>query len=110
MVWRIQSRGIPTFIQSMECDQIHKRKSLRNASPERAVQPFWINTSSNDIVKEQIEKNPSLKEKLQEFLEGKEIMVGVDPWLSLRELEERKEGVWTLLVSGGYLAARQHSF
>ncbi len=83
---------------------------VRNASPERAVQPFWINTSSNDIVKEQIEKNPSLKEKLQELLEGKEIMVGVDPWLSLRELEERKEGVWTLLVSGGYLAARQHSF
>jgi len=83
---------------------------VRNVSPERAVQPFWINISSNDIVKEQIEKNLSLKEKLQELLEGKEIMSSVDPWLSLRELEERKEGIWTLLVSGGYLTAKQYSF
>ena len=83
---------------------------LSGATPQEAAQPFWINTSSNDIVKQQIEKNPSLKEKLQELLEGKEIMSSVDPWLSLRELEERKEGIWTLLVSGGYLTAKQHSF
>jgi len=83
---------------------------VSSKTPEKSAQPFWINTSSNDIVKEQIEKNPSLREKLQELLEGKEIMSSVDPWLSLRELEERREGIWTLLVSGGYLTAKQHSF
>ena len=40
------------------------------------------------------------------FSSGKEAKRGVDPWLSLRELEEVKHGVWTLFVSGGYLVTR----
>ena len=40
------------------------------------------------------------------MLEGKEVKVRLDPWLSLRELEEVPSGVWTLLASSGYLAAR----
>jgi len=78
---------------------------IRKQPPERAVQPFWINTSSNDIVKEQIERNSQIKSELDVLLERKEILQSVDPWLSLRELEEAPEGVWTLFVSGGYLAA-----
>ncbi len=78
---------------------------VRNASPERAAQPFWINTSSNDIVKQQIEKNPQIKSELDVLLERRETLQSVDPWLSLRELEEVPEGVWTLFVSGGYLTA-----
>ncbi len=78
---------------------------LSGSSPEESSQPFWINTSSNDIVKQQIENNPQLKGHLDSLLEGKEIVQNVDPWLSLRELEEAPEGVWTLLVSGGYLKA-----
>ena len=82
-----------------------KERVYGRKAPGKAVQPFWINTSSNDIIKEQIEKNPSLKEDLDVLLEGEEILQKVNPWLSLRELEEAPEGVWTLFVSGGYLAA-----
>ena len=75
-------------------------------TPERAAQPFWINTSSNDIIKEQIKKNLEIKTHLDILLEGREVKRRVDPWLSLRELEEVKHGVWTLFVSGGYLVTR----
>jgi len=79
---------------------------LSGRLPRASVQPFWINTSSNDIIKEQVEKNLEMREHLHSLLEGKEIKRKVDPWLSLRELEEVRHGVWTLFVSGGYLTAR----
>lgn len=83
---------------------------ISGKSPEKAVQPFWINTSSNQLIKEQIEGNPYLKQTLDILMEGKEVIQNIDPWLSLRELEEAPEGVWTLLVSGGYLNAKRVDF
>ncbi|MCD6462086.1 MAG: AAA family ATPase [Thermotogae bacterium] len=82
-------------------ERIHGR-----CDPEKAAQSYWINTSSNDIIKEQVEKKTQVKDKLDALLEGKEVKVRLDPWLSLRELEEVPSGVWTLLASSGYLAAR----
>lgn len=61
---------------------------ISGKSPEKAVQPFWINTSSNQIIKEQIEGNPYLKQTLDILMEGKEVIQNIDPWLSLKELEE----------------------
>jgi len=84
-----------------------KERTLGERGKEEAPQPFWINTSSNDIIKEQVEKNPSLKGELEELLQMKEIEKTIDPYLSLRELEKKKEGVWTLLASSGYLSAKR---
>jgi len=86
---------------------IASRVEVKNP-PDRAAQPYWINTSSNDIIKEQIIKNPAVKETLDQLIEGKEVLQILDPWLSLRELEEATEGVWTLFVSSGYLVARYY--
>ncbi len=74
-------------------------------SPEESTQLFWINTSSNDIIKEHVQKNLFLKSDLDALLEGREILKKLNPWLSLRELEETPDGIWTLLVSSGYLIA-----
>lgn len=79
---------------------------LSGLDTNRSLQPFWINTSSNDIIEELVENNPELKEHLDELFQGKEVIRQVDPWLSLRELEEYPEGVWTLLASGGYMTAK----
>ncbi|MCD6463785.1 MAG: AAA family ATPase [Thermotogae bacterium] len=83
-----------------------KERLYGKKPPQEAAQPFWINTSSNDIIKEQIKKSPEVRKHLNLLLEGKEVKRRVDPWLSLRELEEVKHGVWTLFVAGGYLVAR----
>jgi len=79
---------------------------LSGRSFQASAQPFWINTSSNDLIKHQIETNEDLKEELEALLQGREIVKRIDPWLSLREMEGKEEGVWTLLVSSGYLTVR----
>ncbi len=78
---------------------------LSGRDPYRASLPFWINTSSNDIIIKQVETNPQVKENLDKLLEGKEVIQQLDPWLSLRKLDRVKSGVWTLFVSSGYLTA-----
>ncbi len=86
---------------------IHER--LGGLSIESALQPYWINTSSNDIIIKQIENNPFLKEDLDKLLSRQDLIVPIDPFLSLREIDENPSGVWTLLASAGYLNAVQVS-
>ena len=86
---------------------IHER--LGGVSVESALQPYWINTSSNDIIIKQIENNPFLQEDLDKLLSKNELIVPIDPFLSLREIDENPSGVWTLLASAGYLNAVQVS-
>mgnify|MGYP000159066794 CR=1 FL=1 len=72
---------------------------------DRAAQPYWINTSSNDLIIEQIKSNKNIKMEIDKLLQGKEVSLTIDQWLSLRELEKRKDGVWVLFAKGGYLTA-----
>ncbi len=81
------------------------KERLEGKSVEQALQPYWINTSSNDIIIKQIESNPFLQEKMDKLLSGDELIVPIDPHLSLREIEQNPSGVWTLLAHAGYLNA-----
>ncbi len=86
---------------------VHER--LGGVSVESALQPYWINTSSNDIIIKQIETNPFLQQDLDKLLSKEELIVPIDPFLSLREIDQNPSGVWTLLASAGYLNAYQIS-
>lgn len=78
---------------------------LRGYSVEEALQPYWINSSGNDLIIKQIETNPDLQDELDKLLSRQKVSVEIDPFLSLREIDTRSSGVWTLLVNGGYLNA-----
>jgi len=80
---------------------------LMGLQPSDASQPYWTNTSSNDLIIKQIETNPVVKDSIEELLRGEEIIVTLDPWLSLRELEDDPNGVWTLFASAGYITAKR---
>ncbi len=86
---------------------VHER--LGGVSVESALQPYWISTSSNDIIIKQIETNPFLQQDLDKLLSKEELIVPIDPFLSLREIDQNPSGVWTLLASAGYLNAAQVS-
>ncbi len=86
---------------------IHER--IGGVSVEKALQPYWINTSSNDIIIKQIENNPFLQEDLDKLLSKEELIVPIDPFLSLREIDQNPSGVWTLFASAGYINAIQIS-
>ncbi len=84
---------------------VHNR--IGGSSVEQSLQPYWINTSSNDLIIKQIETNPFLQDKLDMLLSKEELIVPIDPFLSLREIDENPSGVWTLLANAGYLNAMQ---
>ncbi len=86
---------------------VHYR--LGGHSVEESLQPYWINTSSNDLIIKQIETNPFLQEYLDKLLSKDELVVPIDPFLSLREIDQNPSGVWTLLASAGYINAVQVS-
>ena len=77
--------------------------------PEEAVDTYWINTSSNDIIISQLENNERVKEKLDKLIEGKDVVENLNPNLSLREIDRAKSGVWVLFANAGYLAAKRLS-
>ena len=85
------------------------KERLAGKDVEKALQPYWINTSSNDLIIKQIENNPFLQEYLDKLLSKEELIVPIDPFLSLREIVQNPSGVWTLLASAGYLNAVQVS-
>jgi len=77
-----------------------------NLNPREATQKYWVDTSENRLIIEQVKKNKLLKKDLDMLLERKEVTVRIDPSLSLREMEKKKHGVWVLFASSGYLNAR----
>ena len=83
------------------------KERLVGKNAEKALQPYWINTSSNDLIIKQIETNPFLQQDLDKLLSGDELIVSLDPFLSLREIDQNPSGVWTLLAHAGYLNAYQ---
>ncbi len=82
------------------------KERLGGKSVEEALQPYWINTSSNDLIIKQIESNPFLQKDLDKLLSGEDLLVPIDPFLSLREIDQYPSGVWTLLAHAGYLNAK----
>jgi len=87
----------------------YTKERLAGKDVEKALQPYWINTSSNDIIIKQIENNPYLQEDLDKLLSKQDLIVPIDPFLSLREIDQNPSGVWTLFASAGYINAIQIS-
>ncbi|MCD6450707.1 MAG: AAA family ATPase [Thermotogaceae bacterium] len=83
------------------------KRTQGGLSPEDASLTYWISTSSNDLIVEQIYKSKDIKEKLDVLIKGDSVNISINPDLSLRELEEDETGVWVLFASSGYLSAKR---
>ena len=68
------------------------------------LEPYWLNTSSNALIKRFVEKaNGSIQNQFEELLQGKTIEKPLMENLIFPELEEKEEAVWSLLLYAGYL-------
>ncbi|SDC17196.1 PD-(D/E)XK nuclease superfamily protein [Paenibacillus sp. UNCCL117] len=68
------------------------------------LQPYWINTSSNDLVRQLItESNGELKEELEQMLGGVPIRKPIDDNMVFRDIHLRSHSVWSFLLFSGYL-------
>ncbi|KYF83216.1 hypothetical protein BE17_37335 [Sorangium cellulosum] len=73
-------------------------------------QPYWVNTSSNDLVREQLERRAlALEPAFAALLDGGSIERVLDESVPLGELDRSDEVLWSLLVFTGYLRAEKRS-
>ncbi|WP_297427260.1 AAA family ATPase [Clostridium sp.] len=68
--------------------------------------PYWINSSSNDLIKRLLLKGDNkMKLELEELIEGKSISKVVDDSIVMSEVEDSNENIWSFLLLSGYLKA-----
>ncbi len=74
-------------------------KYLKN----REIMPYWVNTSSNDIIKLILKNSTTVKEKIERLLKEEAIEVKIDQETVIVGIEKNEDNIWGLLVGTGYL-------
>ena len=77
---------------------------------DETPKPYWVSTSSNDLVRELLELYAlELQPVFEALLEGKSIDVMLDENVVLSEIRRSPGALWSLLVFSGYLKAEELS-
>ncbi|MCA9707997.1 MAG: AAA family ATPase, partial [Myxococcales bacterium] len=77
-------------------------------SADREFRPYWIATSSNDLVRELLISGPQgLRAELEALLAGGVIDKPVEEHIVLRDIEAQPDALWSFLLFSGYLRARE---
>jgi hypothetical protein len=68
--------------------------------------PYWINSSSNDLIKKLLLKgDTNMKLELEELIAGNSISKAIDDSIVMSEVEDSNENIWSFLLMCGYLKA-----
>lgn len=87
---------------------IYNPWSITNFLDKKQVRPYWADTSSNSMIDELIRKaSTDIKEKMEELLQGKEIVVNFDEQIVVEQLDQDENAIWSLMLVSGYLKAEQ---
>lgn len=81
-----------------------KLREDKNAQPEN----YWINTSSNDVVRKFIQRaeNNTVKREIEQLTEGEVIVKEIHPELTYQNMYQSMENIWSVLFTTGYLTQR----
>lgn len=75
-------------------------------SKTKQLQPYWLNTSTNELVKELLTAHAlTVQNDIRVLLSGGSIEKDLNENTAFPELKEDPEGLWSLLVFTGYLKA-----
>jgi len=76
---------------------------------EDGFKPYWINTSTNDMLKELITKGTEkIKKDLEILIKKESIIKTVSDTIVFKNIEKNEETVWSFLLFSGYLKARYY--
>ena len=84
-------------------DGIYNPWSILNYLTDRKLIPYWVNTSSNDLIKLILKNSTTVKEKIERLLKGEEIEVKINLETIIVGIEKNEDNIWGLLVGTGYL-------
>ena len=78
---------------------IYNPWSITNFLDKKQVRPYWADTSSNSMIDELIRKaSTDIKEKMEELLQGKEIVVNFDEQIVFEQLDQDENAIWSLML------------
>lgn len=78
---------------------------------EGKYEPYWTNTSSNNLVNSLVQKgNPEVKKMAEALLQGKSIEVEIDEQIVYNQLDGDAGAVWSLLLATGYLKVEKLAY
>jgi len=71
---------------------------------EEGFMPYWINSSSNDLIKKLLLKGDQrIKTELEELIIGKSISKVIDENIVMEDVQDSNENIWSFLLLLGYL-------
>ena len=82
---------------------IYNPWSILNYLKNRELKPYWVNTSSNDLIKLILKNSTTVKEKIERLLKDETIEATVDQETVIMGIEQNEDNIWGLLVGTGYL-------
>lgn len=82
---------------------IYNPWSILNYLTDRKLMPYWVNTSSNDLIKLILKNSTTVKEKIERLLKGEAIEVTLDQETIIVGIEKNEDNIWGLLLGTGYL-------
>ncbi|MBF0298492.1 MAG: AAA family ATPase [Oligoflexia bacterium] len=78
--------------------------SIVNFIESNELQPYWVNTSDNALIRDVvIHSSSEFKTNIEELLLGKTCEQLIDEHVVFGDLKQNKGAAWSLLVSAGYL-------
>ena len=93
------------FVIGTEKD-IYNPWSITNFLKKKKYQTYWVATSSNGMVSKLIQTASSeVKTKMEELLQGWEIVENFDEQIVFNQLDVNESAIWSLLMASGYLKA-----
>ena len=82
---------------------IYNPWSILNYLTDRKLVPYWVNTSSNDLIKLTLKNSMTVKEKIERLLKGEAIEVLINLETIIVGIENNEDNIWGLMLGTGYL-------
>ena len=82
---------------------IYNPWSIINYLNRKELMPYWVNTSSNDLIKLVLKNSSKIKEKIEKLLKDEEIEVPINLETVIVGIENNEDNIWGLMLGTGYL-------
>ncbi len=86
-----------------DVEGIYNPWSLLNFLAKKRLVPYWVNTSSNDLIKRTLKNSVTVKGKMERLLKGEAIEVPINLETIIVDIENNEDNVWGLMLGTGYL-------
>ena len=84
-------------------ENIYNPWNVLNYLAKNELKPYWVNTSSNDLIKLVLKKSLTVKEKIERLLNGEEVEVLINEETVINGIENNENNIWGLMLGTGYL-------